>query len=92
MLPSQYPYVYRDTVTNVFFGQTVADPYRWLENTDSNETLACEALPAVSHSDAAVHVMKRMHLASQDVPDQYSTDSSCVGDAVRLAAHVYPSC
>ncbi|CAL5219022.1 g780 [Coccomyxa viridis] len=40
VLPSLYPYVYRDNVTNTFFGTEVADPYRWLENTDSNETLA----------------------------------------------------
>ncbi len=45
VLPSLYPYVYRDNVTNTFFGTEVADPYRWLENTDSNETLACEDLP-----------------------------------------------
>ena len=42
MLPSQYPYVYRDNVTKNFFGTEVADPYRWLEDTDSNATLACE--------------------------------------------------
>lgn len=41
--PSAYPPVYRDNVTDDFFGTVVADPYRWLENTDSNETLACEA-------------------------------------------------
>ena len=44
VLPSQYPPVYRDNVTDDFFGTIVADPYRWLENTDSPETLACELL------------------------------------------------
>ena len=44
VLPSQYPPVYRDNVTDDFFGTVVADPYRWLENTDSPETLACELL------------------------------------------------
>ena len=42
VLPSQYPAVRRDNVTDDFFGTVVADPYRWLEDTDSNETLACE--------------------------------------------------
>lgn len=42
VLPSQYPPVYRDdSVKADFFGTTVYDPYRWLENTDSNETIAC---------------------------------------------------
>jgi hypothetical protein len=42
VLPSQYPPVYReDNETADFFGTIVSDPYRWLENTDSNETTAC---------------------------------------------------
>lgn len=86
VLPSQYPYVYRDNVTNDFFGTTVADPYRWLENTDSNATLACEALPAISHSNVAAPVMKGMHVASQCAQDQYSRESSCASSAGRLAA------
>nr|QOL01125.1 putative extracellular protein CSOL_049 [Pseudococcomyxa simplex] len=41
VLPSQYPPVYReDNETADFFGTIVSDPYRWLENTDSNETTA----------------------------------------------------
>ncbi|CAK0747901.1 hypothetical protein CVIRNUC_001798 [Coccomyxa viridis] len=38
--PSRYPAVYRDNVTDNFLGTEVADPYRWLEDTDSNATLA----------------------------------------------------
>ena len=57
VLPSQYPYVYRDNVTNEFFGSTVADPYRWLENTDSNATLACEALSEPSQPVAAMPIV-----------------------------------
>ena len=45
--PSRYPPVYRDNVTDNFFRTEVADPYRWLEDTDSNATLACEALPSL---------------------------------------------
>ena len=42
MLPSEYPPVWReDNVTQDFFGTIVSDPYRWLEDTDSNATLAC---------------------------------------------------
>ncbi|BDA42018.1 Prolyl endopeptidase [Coccomyxa sp. Obi] len=40
VMPSQYPPVYRDDVTTDFFGTIVVDPYRWLEDTDSNETAA----------------------------------------------------
>ena len=53
VLPSRYPYVYRDNVTNNFFGTEVADPYRWLENTDSNETLACKATSYFCNAHAA---------------------------------------
>ena len=41
VMPSQYPSVYRENVTTDIFGTMVADPYRWLEDTDSNETMAC---------------------------------------------------
>ena len=58
VLPSQYPYVYRDNVTNEFFGSTVADPYRWLENTDSNATLACEAFSEPSQPVAAMPIVR----------------------------------
>ena len=47
VLPSQYPPVWReDNVTQDFFGTIVSDPYRWLEDTDSNATLACAKLLA----------------------------------------------
>ncbi|KAF7490254.1 Prolyl endopeptidase [Sarcoptes scabiei] len=36
----QYPHVHRDdTIVEDFFGTKIADPFRWLENTESNETL-----------------------------------------------------
>ncbi len=45
VVPSQYPPVYREeNETADFFGTIVSDPYRWLENTDSNETIACAHL------------------------------------------------
>ncbi len=59
VLPSQYPPVHRDNVTNDFFGTVVADPYRWLEDTDSPETLACELL---QHSGKGFHCSKQ-HLS-----------------------------
>ncbi len=34
----QYPATQKGTVTDDYFGTTVADPYRWLENTDTAET------------------------------------------------------
>ncbi|HEY0615443.1 MAG TPA: prolyl oligopeptidase family serine peptidase [Candidatus Elarobacter sp.] len=35
-----YPDAPRGTVTDTYFGTTVADPYRWLENVDAPETTA----------------------------------------------------
>jgi prolyl oligopeptidase len=35
-----YPAAPRGTVTDTYFGTTVADPYRWLENVDAPETTA----------------------------------------------------
>src|SRR6202165_3310719 len=35
-----YPDAPRGTVTDTYFGTTVADPYRWLENVDSAQTSA----------------------------------------------------
>lgn len=35
-----YPPAPRDSVTDTYFGTTVADPYRWLENIDSAQTRA----------------------------------------------------
>lgn len=52
--PSRYPQVYRDNITDTFFGTVVADPYRWLENTDSNETLACKCLSASVNAHGAM--------------------------------------
>lgn len=54
VVPSRYPQVYRDNVTDTFFGTVVADPYRWLENTDSNETLACKCFSACVNAHAAM--------------------------------------
>lgn len=34
-----YPETKKDTVTDNYFGTVVADPYRWLEDADSNETI-----------------------------------------------------
>lgn len=60
VLPLQYPPVRRDdNVTDDYFGTVVHDPYRWLENTDSNATLACKhpslsskvLQPEVSHCE-----------------------------------------
>jgi len=43
LAPSQYPAAVRnDSLKEVRFGQTVADPYRWLE-TNSSATRACAA-------------------------------------------------
>ena len=36
----QYPKAAKDTVVDDYFGTKVADPYRWLENTDSDKTVA----------------------------------------------------
>lgn len=35
-----YPETAKDNTTDVYFGETVADPYRWLENDTSAETAA----------------------------------------------------
>ena len=35
-----YPDAPRGTVTDTYFGTTVADPYRWMENVDSPQTTA----------------------------------------------------
>lgn len=35
-----YPDVKKDTITDVYFGKEIADPYRWLENDTSSETEA----------------------------------------------------
>lgn len=35
-----YPETVKDNTTDVYFGETVADPYRWLENDTSTETAA----------------------------------------------------
>lgn len=48
--PSQYPAAWRnDSVKELLYGQTVADPYRWLE-TDSNDTRACAPPPVLFDS------------------------------------------
>ncbi len=58
VLPSQYPPMYRDdSVKADFFGTTVYDPYRWLENTDSNETIACarpNLMPHIPNTPSAM--------------------------------------
>src|SRR5215470_2515335 len=36
----QYPAAPRGSVTDTYFGTTVADPYRWLEDVDSPQTVA----------------------------------------------------
>ena len=56
--PSRYPQVYRDNVTDTFFGTVVADPYRWLENTDSNETLACKCFSALVNARGAMPAVR----------------------------------
>jgi len=38
--PLSYPPATRGTQTDIYHGVTVADPYRWLENTDAPETKA----------------------------------------------------
>lgn len=58
VMPAQYPPVYRDNVTTDIFGTIVADPYRWLEDTDSNETMAC------AHQTRAVSWMLLMALSA----------------------------
>src|SRR6516164_6128868 len=35
-----YPPAPRGTVTDDYFGTTIADPYRWLEDVDSPQTIA----------------------------------------------------
>jgi prolyl oligopeptidase len=40
MASIQYPATRRDTVIDDFHGEKVADPYRWLEDTDDPETMA----------------------------------------------------
>src|SRR5947209_14139782 len=37
-MPLPYPQTRRDNVVDQFHGETVADPYRWLEDTSSSET------------------------------------------------------
>src|SRR5215469_4046340 len=39
-MPLAYPAAPRGTVTDDYFGTTVADPYRWLEDIDSPQTVA----------------------------------------------------
>ena len=34
-----YPYAKRGEVTDTYFGTVVADPYRWMENASSKETI-----------------------------------------------------
>src|SRR6202011_2802935 len=38
--PPTYPDAPRGTVTDSYFGTTVADPYRWLEDVDAPQTTA----------------------------------------------------
>lgn len=38
--PIEYPATVQGTTTDDYFGRTVADPYRWLEDTESDDTAA----------------------------------------------------
>ncbi len=46
--PSEYPEVRRGDTVETLHGVQIADPYRWLEDPDSPETVAC-AHPALQH-------------------------------------------
>lgn len=44
MEPERYPDVKRGEVVDDLHGMQVADPYRWLEDPDSEETKSCASL------------------------------------------------
>lgn len=49
--PSDYPEVRRDDTVETLHGMKIADPYRWLEDPDSPETVACAHLTLLQHSN-----------------------------------------
>ena len=80
VLPSEYPPVWRnDSLVDDYPGGVVHDPYRWLENTDSPETLACaptQSLPGLDlHAGAGCTAGGRA-----------DTTASCIQPIVRQCA------
>jgi prolyl oligopeptidase len=42
VLPEEYPDVKRSDFTETIHGSSIPDPYRWLEDPNSEETKECE--------------------------------------------------